>query len=487
MSRTRTVVQGAAYSGASVFLSMAALLIVGKVFTNTLLVQEVAVFGAIMATADFLNILLGLGIYNGLPKLIAAAPQEHRSDYARAALLGQGIVSIAFAALFYAVYTQITVDQLPQNAFLELVWPSLWLVPPLVVVGTLRETGMAALAGLNRYAARAAAISIAALGQVVLVVIALLALDMGLPGLVLATLAAHAFSVLTMIFGLSLGRGGLSTRTAWWASFRFSFPLYLNGLLTFFYTRFDFFIVAFFLGSVAAGIYDTIKRLPTILARILNAMLVPYLPNLSALIAQGDRDGAARMMHHALGLSAFLGYGAVFSAVCVQELVIRMLFSAEYLPGAPVLGLLLAAIALTVQAGIIGQSLIALGHPKAITLINIGLAIAGVVGNVLLLPHFGLLGAGYAALLAIAFSYLLQALAAQHYGMAIRWRALIAPQIALAVSAALLVLGGSTLPFRLLALGLFVTLCLAFGVVTPQHLRAVISALRPVPKNGAPS
>ncbi len=490
MSRIRVVVQGAAYSGASVFLSMGALLIVGKIFTNALTLQEVAAFGAIMALADFLNIALGLGIYNGLPKLVAAAPADARPAYVRAALIGQAAIALIFGALFYlllAVASGFIRAHAEDWTLLQQSWPVLRTVPVLFFVGALRETAMAALAGLNRYAARAASTGIASVAQVVLVVMALGIYDLGLPGLIYATIAAHTLAVLGMLLGLPMRANRHMTRAAWIAALRFSFPLYVNSLLTFFYTRFDFFIVSAFLGAGAAGIYDTIKRLPTILSRVLNALLVPYLPNVSELIAQDDHAGASRMLHHALALTAFLGYTATLCAVIVQEPLIRLLFSEAYVAGAPVLGLLLAAIALTVQAGILGQSLIALGHPHLITLINIGLACAGVLGNVLLLPAFGLMGAGYAALAAIVLSYLLQAVTAQHYGMTLRWKHLLRPHLFLGLSALPIVLGAGNWPYRLPALGLFVTLCLSFGVVTRQHLGAVFSALRPVRKNGPTS
>lgn len=486
MSRTRRFLHGAAHSGFSVFVWMAAWLVTGKLITQALPVAEVGLFGVLLAGSDFLILLLGVGIPVALPKLIAGAPEGERPAVLGAALAVTAALAGLGAVLLWGLALGVPVSArggLP--AFAQGAWPYLGEVSLLVSAGMLRDAIMAALAGFNAYAARSRAIIASALSQVVFAWAALYVLGGGLHGLLLSVAGGHVVGILAMLSGLPGLRAVRLERGHLRGCLRFSGPLYVNSLLTFFYARFDLLLAGAMLGMDAAGLYEAMKRIPAALSRVLGAMLTPYLPGASESIAAGDRGAAMRLMHRATAMTGMLGFGAVLLLLVFQERVARLLFTAAYLEGLGALAPLLLAQVVAVQTGIAGQTLIALGRPHWVTGANLLLPVSGLGLAALLLPRFGLAGAGFAALAAVLLSFGLQFGLVHRAGVRVQARAILDPLLAAAVCAVFWHAAGEVFFLRALAPVLFAAACLLVGVVTPAQWREMAGAFLPRARNGA--
>jgi PST family polysaccharide transporter len=176
------------------------------------------------------------------------------------------------------------------------------------------------------------------------------------------------------------------------------------------------------------------------------------------------------LVNKTASITAFLSYSAALAILVVQEPLVTMLFSAKYLPAIPVLWLLLTGICIQAQAGLMGLALVAANRPKAITVINIFAALASVGGCFVLIPWFGISGAGFAYLASMAFSDITQTFCARRSGLAIRWAQFFKPHawmtLALAVD-----LGTDSVLGRVFALGLFLVLCILTGVMPLAQLK----------------
>jgi len=458
MDRTRQFLRGSALSGLSVAAATVAMLVVWKLVTNRLPQHEAAAFFLLILSADLLNLATGLGLQTALPKLVAAEVVSRRPALARACVAGQFALASLVALLLGFLWFLLPVAALPTiDAGAKLLYAHAWLVLPLFLTGVLRDNLSGALAGLERYGARAWAGLVAALANVALTAL-LLAYAPSLLMAALASLAAQATGVL--VLATALPRPAPAT---WdWHDFtraaRFSFPLYLNGLLSFAYQRADTAVLAALLGSTAVPIYETAKRFPLLLSRGLVALLVPLLPNLAALVAQGDLPAAERLLRRAVVLMAVVGYAAVLLCHALAAPLVLLIASDEYLAATQVIGILMVSTTVMLQAGILGQALIALGRPAHITAINTLLALIGVGLTVLLAPTWGLVGAAIASVAAIAVSFLLQAISVHRAGLRCGLGWLLAPQ---------LLFGGVCASWYLLAPGpgLLLLHLLAYGVL----------------------
>jgi O-antigen/teichoic acid export membrane protein len=267
-----------------------------------------------------------------------------------------------------------------------------------------------------------------------------------------------------------------------WSSFResvaFSRPLYANSLLGFAFQRLDTLLVALLLPAPGVvAVYEIAKRFPLILSRGLGAALVPFLPNMSELVAEGADEKVARFLERTVVLAAFIGYSGALAAVVIQEPLVLLLSSETYLEAAKVIGLLMTGVCLVVQAGIMGQTLIAVGKPVYVTAASAGAAVVSIAANLALIPVFGVVGAGMAALIAALFTNAVHTGFVIREGVRLRLSAYLKPQLAMAMAAAVLWLGGGAMPWRLAALGLFVALSFALRVVTFREIGDLLSSL----------
>ncbi len=472
MSRMASMVRGGALSGMAVFVSMAALLAVAKMLTNALPQSQAGLFFLLLLCADFLNLAFSQGLNVSLPKLVAGAAPEARPRMVSANLSGVAVVGGVVAALVVALWLAGPPPAwLPRAGQAADLWPYLWLVAPLFLTGMLRDTAMAAHAGLHAYGRRAAAIVTASAVQVALVFALVWLWGGGLTVMTLCTAGAYALAVAWLLAALPEGRGLRADWGLFRDSVRFSRPLYVNNLLNFAFQRFDTMLVALLLGGAQiVAIYEIAKRFPIILSRALNAALVPFLPNVSSLLADGRRGEAARLLDRTLALTAFLGYLGVLTVVLLQEPLIVLLSNRDYLEGARVVGLLTAAICVAVQTGLLGQTLIALGRPVYVTLSNVLTAVISVAANCLLIPLLGVTGAGVAALLAALAGGALHIVFLRRQAMPLNLLACAKPQLIMAAACGCIVLPGGALPARLGAWVLFLALSLLFGVVRPREL-----------------
>jgi len=478
MTSGHKIVQGAAFSSAGTIVSMAGAMGAAMIFTRVLPEAHVGVFSLLVLTNDLLILCSNLGMRSGLPKLVASAAEQDRPSLVSSALGFQLLISsMAGGGIYLFWFVVRDPTAVSSNANWVGLYPYLWLLPLLSLAAAQRDVATASLAGLNRYGRRAVGGVVAASVNVGLVAVLVWGLQGGLLALILAVLASHVAAGAWLYGSLPAGcMPGLR-----WRPYRdavaFSWPLYVNNMLTFVFQRLDTFLVAWMLGPVNVAYYEMAKRLPNMANRVLAAVLVPYLPSVSARIAGQDLAGASRLMNKALGLVAFLGYTGVLCTVTIQELLIRLLFSADYLPATRVLWLLMTALCLHVQVGILGQSIIAFGRPGVIAAINVGTALVSIAANLVLIPRFGILGAGCSYLLAIGFAGILHTGFTRRCGLRMDILGIVKPQVLMALSLTIMWLGHGAFAGRVAATGLFVALCFAASVVSVAQMVDMAKAL----------
>lgn len=477
---TRRFVQGALLSAFSVCISMAALLITSKLFTNALDKETVGVFALLLVTADFIIYVSGLGLFASMPKLVAEADAGQRARIIGSALAGQLVLLLLSGAVIVLLWLLIPH---PEHISGDSAWPGvhacLYLLPLLFIIGGLRDLVLAMLAGLNRYGVHALGISVASLSQVILVYLTVWRLGGGLTTLVLAMSASYGIALALLWFGLgAYGRPCCDLRT-YKDSVRFSFPLYANVVMNFFNQRFDTVLVTALAGVAQAAVYEMIKRFPVIVNRVMNALLLPYLPHISSLIADRDCEGAGRVLHHAVSISAFAGYGAALFMVALQRVIIVLFFNEEYLSGASVLGLLLVAASFALQSGLMAKTLIALGRNTAVPLVNMTAMVISILANMLLIPCYGIVGAAWVAVFASGISYLLLAVCTHRAGIPVRAWQCVKPILLLLFAVFPLYYDVDSLWVRLASPAVFGLLCLLFGVVTLRQLGRLARAAIP--------
>lgn len=465
----RRFVQGTLYSTGSMVFSTVALLVAGKLLTNALSPEAVGHFALLLLCGEFLGMLANLGLPATLPKLLQARAAADRESLLACLFSFQLAVALAVAAVCTAAAIA-GPSWLPYvETWLPLPAELLALLPVIAVAAALRDFLLAGTAGRHAYGQRAGALAlISALQVTFFAALYVKGTQAPLP---------FAGSYLLAVAGgaVWLARSTPGPQKVDWApamtQVRFSLPLFVNNLLNFVYQRVDTLLVVYFLGIGTAAVFEMAKRIPGVLSRFFAAALIPYLPSVAELLRQGDRERASRLLQRASRYTAFAGYTMTLLAVAVQEPLLQLLFTGDYTHAAPVLGPLLIAACLAVQAGLMGQALIALDRPRPIMYINVGLAAISLALNLVLVPQFGLAGAGWSAAAATLFSYGMQRWIVSRSGIVLPiGRGLLVHLLFIAAYAVPLNRGSAPLPV-LAAAVVYVVGCLILRVVPLAELR----------------
>ena len=470
MNRTRQVLWASALSGGSVFVATAAVLALFKLATNHLSMTEYGMLVLVQFWADALNILANLGLAVSLPRIVAAAPAEDRHALVAAALGGTTLVAASAVALLGTGMAVAFASGAP--------WVLLaaWVLP-LFFIGVLRDTALAALAGLHRYSSRAISLIVASVLSVGIAGV-LVALGHASVGAFAAALVlGHALNLIWLFAALPRGARWQWNAPRFRSTLRTSKALYHNQSLNFLYQRLDILLAERLLSIEAVSMLGAVKQFPVLLSRVIGALLVPLLPNLAALVATGEMATAAAVMNRALRLVGVLGYAAVLLSAGLAVPLLTLVSTKYYAIAAPLVLWLMTAMALAVQAGIAGQGLIALGRATLITRSNIAMAIVSVALNLACLPLFGYKGAGYSAVAATIVGAALQAAFVHRSGLRIAWRPLAT------IQGCFIVLCGAALttpwPAHALVAAAFVfpAACMGLGGLPWTELRALAEAV----------
>ncbi|MCC6143599.1 MAG: oligosaccharide flippase family protein [Candidatus Hydrogenedentes bacterium] len=482
MSRFAGMVRGTILSGGGMIFSMLGGMVVWKVVTQSpvLTEAEVGIFALLLICTDTFVIVNNFGIRTALPKLIAAATGEEKARLTGSALAYQALISLGCGAVFVLAWIAIPRDATPaDDDSWRTLLPWLWALAPLGFVATMRELLLAALAGHQAYTRRAVGLAALALLYGGTVAGCVWWLRGGLLLLILATVAAHGLAMVVLYLLLPTGR----RLNLHWASFtegvRFAWPLYLNNLFTIVQAKLDTVIVAALMGTHVAALFEIgAKKLPQYATSILGAALIPFLPGISERIALHDEQGALDLLRLAYSIFAYLGYAAVFAVQLLEVPLILVLFSPEYLEGTNALGLMMAATVMALQAGIMGQTLLALGRPHLITVVNVGLAVISLGLNALLIPLYGMVGAGVASVAAVLFSLVMQMWWVRRSGLALPWEVFLKPQLLFAGCILLVLMPGPAWLGRGLALAAFAGGGFALRIITLSQVRSALFSLR---------
>jgi O-antigen/teichoic acid export membrane protein len=183
---------------------------------------------------------------------------------------------------------------------------------------------------------------------------------------------------------------------------KYAFPCYLGNFVQFLNYRLDVFLVNYFSGRDAVGLYTLAVSLGQMIWLVSRAAATVLLPNVAALqeAAAANANRTAQITRVALGLSLTSALGlALFAAPLVP-----LIFGAAFRPSVtPLLWLLPGIVAFSV-ANVIASYFAGIGKPR----LNFYVALAGlavtVLFDLLLIPALGIAGAAIASTLSYSAS-----------------------------------------------------------------------------------
>lgn len=179
---------------------------------------------------------------------------------------------------------------------------------------------------------------------------------------------------------------------------KFGFPLQLNDIVSYFYGRIDTLMIAAMLPVADIAYFEVARKIPDSLLAFFDAYTTVFFPLFSHLYSANEYEKAELLLRSSLRLITFISLFMAGAALLFGKDIIRLLFSEKYVVAAPVFFILMVALALTLIGYLLGKSLVAVGESDKPAKINLAHAAISLLLNWLLLPLFGIIGAGITGL-----------------------------------------------------------------------------------------
>jgi len=237
------------------------------------------------------------------------------------------------------------------------------------------------------------------------VVIALYGLTLGVEGAMVAYITGQLVGLLIVFSLLSRSKVTLeqvnqSISLSAYArkTLSYGWKAHLSNIMAFVNYRADIFLVNFFLTPAATGIYVIAVQIAEKLWMLSQAASTVLLPRLSAM-HQNPEARMALTNKGFLVVSSITGLASIGVAIALYWLI-SPVFGEEYVEALPAFLWLLPGIIAGAGSRIYANCIAAAGKPEWNMYSSIGVVTINVIGNILLVPKYGIVGAAWATSLA---------------------------------------------------------------------------------------
>jgi O-antigen/teichoic acid export membrane protein len=204
---------------------------------------------------------------------------------------------------------------------------------------------------------------------------------------------------------------------------------------------------------------------------------------MSELFAEKRYDEAEKVLNNSLRLLSFFIFFAALVATLFQKEIVCLLFSERYLDSAPAFSLLMIAVGIGLIGNILGTSLVALGQSDKPVKINIVDSTTNVIGNLIMIPMFGFMGAVYATLLSRCVTNPFIVWFLIKYGVKVKIYNYLKPLLALGICIVpSLIFGFENIIIKLFLIILFLCICIILSVIKKSDLSILLKVLSPSSK-----
>lgn len=354
-------------------------------------------FGAfvlLQVVASFLTQVSSAGLELSIAKSIASTEDEQHKRQ----LINTAICFRLFTVLVVSLVVLIARPALP-TVFGSSLLPNLAVFVPLLFLlesssGLLKSV----LQGFFLFKRIGITDFIASLHNFLLTVVFVLFLDCGVVGLIYARVISLSLSCAFAYFSTPVKKQLEFHFNILKEMLVFGFPLQINDILSFIFRRIDTLIIGALLGSADIAYYEIARKIPDSLARLYEAFRSVYFSFMSTLFALGEQKKAAQMLNHSTRLISFVTILGALIVLVFGNDVISLLFSERYLPSVPAFVFLMIALNVSLIGNILGTSLVAVGDSDKPAIINVVHTALSLLGNLVSIPIFGIVGAALASL-----------------------------------------------------------------------------------------
>lgn len=178
--------------------------------------------------------------------------------------------------------------------------------------------------------------------------------------------------------------------------FGFTVPIMASNIVGMVGASIPVLLLGYFHSMSTVAFYRVVLPAATLTTMIPSNFMPLYVPSASRLFAKGDISGINHLFWETSMWMTVLAFPMFLATSCFAQPLTRFLYGARYAPSAPILALLSLGYFFHVLFALNGVTLKVLGKIRLMVALNIVTPIIIVVFNLLLIPHYGAMGAAVA-------------------------------------------------------------------------------------------
>jgi O-antigen/teichoic acid export membrane protein len=183
---------------------------------------------------------------------------------------------------------------------------------------------------------------------------------------------------------------------------RTSMPLLLVNSMTLMLGWTDVLVLGMWRDAAEVGIYGIAMRIALLTAFVLSAINVVVAPQFAALHAEGNTAALRRLAQQSAFWTLVAAAPAILLLLLVPDLILQI-FGPQFRQGAGPLRILALGQFVNVATGSVAVLLVMTGHEKLMRNIVAGSAALNLLGNLVLVPRYGAIGAATSTAFCLAF------------------------------------------------------------------------------------
>jgi O-antigen/teichoic acid export membrane protein len=267
-------------------------------------------------------------------------------------------------------------------------------IPILLGLESLAQTLNSILQGLFRFKMLAIINALAAIGNFIATMVFVFPLELGTLGLIYAVFFSNTLLIILAYLAVQIkDKSGINFPILK-QMLIFGFPLQMQYILGFVFSRIDTLVIGYFLGTAGVAFYEVARKLPESFMYLHDAFLSVYYPFIAKFHADGERENIIKFINNSNRMLLFVaGFLALVTVLFGKE-IISLLFSQAYLPSYYAFVLLMFGLALSILDHTLGYSLVAIGEPTKPLIINLVRTLLSLPLNFVIIPILSFTGAG---------------------------------------------------------------------------------------------
>lgn len=245
-------------------------------------------------------------------------------------------------------------------------------------------------------------------------------LQMGVTGAILALGASYAIGfVIGLIFSLRLypfnGSNGLLNMNVGWSLIRYSMPTSMAAVFAKTNSWVDRLFIGYFLLAAGVGVYQAASKVSTLFMVVASVFHGIFAVLAADLTAKQDRENLSGIFRANTKWGLYVALPLFLVILFHADAVMQALFGGQFIRGGGPLVILSAGQLVNIGTGSVGLVLMMGGQQNRWMVVSASMFVVNIVGNIFLIPLWGLWGAAIATSVSVATMFIIGVFMARKY------------------------------------------------------------------------